>query len=145
MIIGAGPAGLGCAIRLKQLDPTITVCILEKGASVGSHILSGAIIDPRSLKELVPDWKARAAPLTRSVIKDKFMFLTSSHALYLPTPPQMHNKGNYVASLGSLCRWLAKEAESLGVEIYQNFPATRCLFDEKDRVIGVQTGSQGLD
>lgn len=145
VIIGAGPAGLGCAIRLKQLDPTITVCILEKGASVGSHILSGAIIDPRSLKELVPDWKARGAPLTRSVIKDKFIFLTSSHAISLPTPPQMHNKGNYVASLGSLCRWLAKEAESLGVEIYPNFPATRCLFDEKDRVIGVQTGSQGLD
>jgi electron-transferring-flavoprotein dehydrogenase len=145
VIVGAGPAGLGCGIRLKQLDPSLSVCILEKGASVGSHILSGAIIEPRSLKELFPDWKIRGAPLTTPVTKDRFLFLTSSHAFSLPTPPQMHNKGNYVASLGSLCRWLAKEAEELGVEIYPSFPASECLFDKKDRVIGVQTATQGLD
>lgn len=145
VICGAGPAGLGCGIRLKQLDPSLTVCILEKGAAVGSHILSGAIIEPRALDELFPDWKERGAPLLTPVTKDKFCFLTASHAYSLPTPPQMHNKGNYVASLGALCRWLATEAEALGVEIYPSFPATQCLFDEKDRVIGVQTGPQGLD
>ncbi|MBA3813223.1 MAG: electron transfer flavoprotein-ubiquinone oxidoreductase [Alphaproteobacteria bacterium] len=145
IIVGAGPAGLGCAIRLKQLDPSLTVCILEKGASVGSHILSGALIEPRALVELFPNWKTRGAPLTTPATKDRFLFLTSAHAFSLPTPPQMKNKGNYVASLGSLCRWLAKEAEEVGVEIYPSFPATECLFDENDKVIGVQTGPQGLD
>jgi len=145
IIVGAGPAGLGCAIRLKQLDPTLTVCILEKGASVGSHILSGAIIEPRSLNELFPDWKIMGAPLTTPVTRDRFLFLTPSHALPLPTPPQMHNKGNYVASLGTLCRWLATQAEELGVEIYPSFAATQCLFDDKGQVVGVQTGPQGLD
>lgn len=145
VIVGAGPAGLGCAIRLKQLDSSITVCILEKGAAVGSHILSGAVIEPRALDELFPDWKARGAPLTTHAMKDKFLFLTASQAFTLPTPPQMRNKGNYVASLGALCRWLAKEAEALGVEIYSSFAAAKCLFDDKDQVIGVQTGAQGLD
>lgn len=145
VIVGAGPAGLGCAIRLKQLDSSITVCILEKGSSVGSHILSGAVIEPRALNELFPDWKARGAPLTTPITKDQFLFLTATQAFSLPTPPQMHNKGNYVASLGALCRWLATEAEALGVEIYPSFSATECLFDNQDRVIGVQTGAQGLD
>lgn len=145
IIVGAGPAGLGCAIRLKQLDPTLTVCILEKGAAVGSHLLSGAVLEPRSLQELFPDWKARGAPLTTPATKDRFLLLTPSHAFPLPTPPQMHNKGNYVISVGALCQWLAKQAEELGVEIYPNFPATQCLFDDQDQVIGVQTGPQGLD
>lgn len=145
VIVGAGPAGLGCGIRLKQLDPSLTVCILEKGAAVGSHILSGAVIEPRALDELFSDWKARGAPLTIPVIKDQFLFLTSSRAFSLPTPPQMHNKGNYVGSLEALCQWLAKEAEGLGVEIYSSFPVAQCLFDEKDHVIGIQTGPQGLD
>lgn len=145
LIVGAGPAGLGCAIRLKQLDPTITVCVLEKGAAVGSHILSGAVIEPRALNELFPDWEKKRAPLTTPVIKDKFLFLTAAKAFSLPTPPQMKNKGNYVASLGALCQWLATEAEELGVEIYPSFAAAQCLFDDKDQVIGVQTGDQGLD
>ena len=123
VIVGAGPAGFGAAIRLKQLDPTLKICILEKGAEVGSHILSGAIIEPRALNELFPDWKKRGAPLTTPAIQDKFFFLTSSTALRLPTPPQMRNKGNYVASLGALCQWFAQEAETLGVEIYPGFAA----------------------
>ncbi len=145
IIVGAGPAGLGCAIRLKQLAPALSVCVLEKGSEVGSHILSGAIIEPRALNELFPDWKERGAPLKTSVSKDKFLFLTPSNSLRLPTPPQMHNKGNYVASLGALCKWLAQEAEALGVEIYPGFAVTSCLFNEDDKVIGVETGSMGLD
>ncbi|HUX80066.1 MAG TPA: electron transfer flavoprotein-ubiquinone oxidoreductase [Alphaproteobacteria bacterium] len=145
VIVGAGPAGLGSAIRLKQLEPSLKVCILEKGSEVGSHILSGAIIEPRALNELFPDWQKRGAPLTTPVTKDNFLFLTASFATRLPTPPQMHNHGNYVASLGALCQWLAGEAESLGVEIYPGFAAVSCLFDGSERVIGVQTGPQGLD
>src|ERR1700722_4018879 len=103
VIVGAGPAGLGAAIRLKQLDPTIKVCILEKGADVGSHILSGAVIEPRALQELFPDWEKRAASLITPVIEDQFLLLTSSSAFRLPTPPQMRNKGNFVTSLGALC------------------------------------------
>lgn len=145
VIVGAGPAGLGASIRLKQLNPTLKICILEKGAEVGSHILSGAVIEPRALSELFPDWKERGAPLTTPVTKDQFLYLTSSKAFSLPTPPQMHNKGNYVGSLGNLCRWLAKEAEALGVEIYPGFAGSHCLFNETHEVIGIQTGPQGLD
>jgi len=145
LIIGAGPAGLGAAIRLKQLDPSFKVCVLEKGAEVGSHILSGAVIEPRALNELFPDWKDRGTPLTTPVTKDKFLFLTASKAVSLPTPPQMRNKGNYIGSLGALCKWLAQEAESLGVEIYPGFAVAECLFSDKGDVIGIQTVPQGLD
>lgn len=145
IIVGAGPAGLGAAIKLKQLNPAIKVCILEKGAEVGSHLLSGAVIEPRALEELFPDWRKRGAPLTTPASKDTFLFLTSTKAFHLPTPPQMYNKGNYVASLGELCLWLSQQAESLGVEIYPGFAVTNCLFNEEGDVIGVQTGSLGLD
>ena len=145
IIVGAGPAGLGCAIRLKQLDTTLKVCVLEKGAEVGSHILSGAVIEPRALDELFPDWKERGAPLTTPVTEDQFLFLTPKASFCLPIPPQMNNKGNYVASLGALCQWLAQQAETLGVEIYPGFAAESCLFNESGHVIGVQTGPQGLD
>lgn len=145
IIVGAGPAGLGAAIRLKQLNSTLKVCILEKGAAIGSHILSGAVIDPRALAELFPEWKERGAPLTTAAVHDTFLFLTSKKAFPLPTPPQMRNQGNYVASLGALCLWLAEQAESLGVEIYPGFAVTNCLFNEKEEVIGVETGPVGLD
>lgn len=145
LIVGAGPAGLGAAIKLKHLSPHLKVCILEKGKEVGSHILSGAVIEPRALDELFPDWKERGAPLTTPAVKDQFLFLTSSHAFSLPIPSQMHNKGNYIGSLGNLCRWLAQEAEALGVEIYPSFSVDCCLFNENDQMIGIQTVPQGLD
>ncbi len=145
VIVGAGPAGLGAAIRLKQLDPKITVCILEKGAEVGNHILSGAIIEPRALNDLFPDWRARGAPLETPAIKDHFLFLTAYHAWPMPTPPQMHNKGNYIASLGALCKWLAGQAEALGVEIFPGFAGSCCLFNDENQVVGIETGPQGLD
>jgi len=145
IIVGAGPSGLGAAIRLKQLDPSINVCVLEKGAEVGSQVLSGAVIEPRALYELFPDWKERGAPLTTPVTKDHFLFLTSSQAWTMPTPPQMHNKGNYIGSLGALCKWLAGQAEALGVDIFPGFSIARCLFNEENQVIGVETTPQGLD
>lgn len=145
VIVGAGPAGLGAAIRLKQLDASLSVCILEKGAEVGSHILSGAVIEPRALAELFPDWQEKGAPLTTPATKDKFLFLTATRAFRFPAPPQMKNKGNYVASLGALCQWLAKEAEARGVEIYAGFAGDRLLYNGEGKVTGVETGPQGLD
>ena len=145
VIVGGGPSGLGAAIRIKQLEPGLSVCILEKGSEIGSHILSGAVIEPRALNELFPDWKERGAPLTTPCRGDKFLFLTKSRAIRFLTPPQMYNRGNYVASLGALCKWLAGEATTLGVEIYPGFAASTCLFDSNDHLIGVQTGPQGVD
>ncbi len=145
IIVGAGPSGLSCAIRLKQLNSDINVCILEKGSEVGAHILSGAIFDPCALNELVPDWKNKGAPLTCKAKKDKFTFLTKNYSLPMVVPPQMHNKGNYIISLGNLCRWLASEAESLGVEIFPGFAAAEILYNDKDEVIGVATGDMGLN
>ncbi len=145
VIVGAGPSGLGAAIRLKQLAPSLSVCILEKGAEVGSHILSGAVIEPRALNELFPDWKERGAPLTTPCTHDKFLILTEERAIRFLTPPQMHNKGNYVASLGALCKWLGEQATALGVEIYPGFAGYSCLFNDAGDMIGVQTGAQGID
>jgi electron-transferring-flavoprotein dehydrogenase len=144
VIVGGGPAGLSCAIRLKQLNPEISVCLLEKGSEIGSHLLSGAVFEPRALDELIPDWKEKGAPLTCAVTEDEFIFLTETKAFKLPTPPQMHNHGNYIISLGALAKWLAQQAEALGVEIYAGFPASELLFDETGRVKGVATGDMGI-
>ena len=148
VIVGGGPSGLACAIRLKQLAQAggreISVCVLEKGSEIGAHILSGAVLEPRALAELFPDWKELGAPLNTPAAEDRFLFLTESKAWKLPTPPQMANHGNYIISLGNLCRWLAGRAEGLGVEIYPGFAAAEVLYDEKGRVRGVATGDMGI-
>ena len=148
VIVGAGPAGLAAAIRLKQLtvehQKELSVCIVEKGSEVGAHILSGAVVEPRALNELLPDWRERGAPLNTPAQNDRFLFLTERRAFRMPTPPQMHNHGNYVVSLGNVCRWLGREAEALGVEIYPGFAAAEVLFDDAGAVAGVATGSMGV-
>ena len=144
VIVGAGPSGLACAIRLKQLKPDATVCILEKGSEVGAHLLSGAVFEPRALDELIPDWKDKGAPLSTSAGKDKFLFLTEKKAFPLPVPPQMHNKGNYIISLGVLARWLAEQAQAMGIEIYPGFAAAEVLYDKNGAVKGVATGDMGI-
>jgi electron-transferring-flavoprotein dehydrogenase len=148
VVVGAGPSGLAAAIRLKQLAATagseLGVCIVEKGSEVGAHILSGAVFEPRALNELIPDWRERGAPLNTPAIDDRFLYLTKNRALRLPTPPPMHNHGNYIISLGNLCRWLAQQAEELGVEIYPGFAAAEVLYDDNGRVRGVATGDMGI-
>src|SRR5271154_6212934 len=148
VVVGAGPAGLAAAIRLKQLAAAagseIAVCVIEKGSEVGAHILSGAVFEPRALGELFPDWRERGAPLNTPASEDRFLYLTRNRALRMPTPPQMHNSGNYIISLGNLCRWLATQAEELGVEIYPGFAAAEVLYDEGGRVRGVATGDMGV-
>ena len=148
VVVGAGPAGLAAAIRLKQLSPETTVCVVEKGGEVGAHILSGCVLEPRALDELLPDWRERGAPLNTPAGEDRFLLLTRTRSIRLPTPPQMHNAGNYVVSLGDVCRWLAGQAESLGVEIYPGFAAAELLVeDDADgtpRVVGVATGDMGV-
>jgi electron-transferring-flavoprotein dehydrogenase len=145
VIVGAGPAGLAAAIRIKQRSPDISVCVVEKAGEVGAHILSGAVIEPRALDELLPDWKERGAPLTTPAGEDQFVFLTRTRAFRSPiTPPQMHNHGNYVVSLGDVVRWLGTQAETLGVEIYPGFAAAELLI-ENDRVVGVATGDMGIN
>jgi electron-transferring-flavoprotein dehydrogenase len=147
VIVGAGPAGLAAAIRLKQAAGAagreISVCVLEKGAEVGAHILSGAVLEPRALDELLPDWKALGAPIDTPAREDRFLYLTAKRAIRLPTPPQMHNRGNWIVSLGQVCRWLGAQAEALGVEIYPGFAAAEVLF-EGERVVGVATGDMGI-
>ena len=148
VVVGGGPAGLAAAIRLKQLaaaaEHEIAVCVVEKGSEVGAHILSGAVFEPRALDELIPDWRERGAPLVTPATEDRFLLLTQSRAFRLPTPPQMRNHGNYIISLGNLCRWLAQQAEALGVEIYPGFAAAEVLYDDAGRVRGVATGDMGI-
>jgi len=148
IIVGAGPAGLSAAIRLAQLgqekNQPVNICVLDKGAEVGSHILSGAVLEPRALNELIPDWRQKSAPLHTVATQDQFNFLTPKKSYRLPTPPQMHNKGNYIISLEKFCRWLAEQAESLGVNIFPSFAATEIIY-ENDRVCGVITGDKGVD
>lgn len=148
VIVGAGPSGLSAAIRLAQLSQqnqvALSICVIEKGDQVGAHILSGAVLEPRALNELIPDWQQKNPPLHTPVIQDKFIYLTKNKAWRLPTPLPMHNRGNFVISLGLWCRWLAQEAESLGVNIFPGFAATEILYDG-DCVVGVATGDKGLD
>ncbi len=147
LIVGAGPAGLSAAIRLAQLaqedQQEMTIMVVEKGSEVGAHILSGAVLEPRALNELIPDWKNKDAPLSMPVTKDEFQFLTTTKALRLPTPPQMKGEGNYIISLGNLCRWLATQAESLGVQIFPGFPAAEAII-EQGEVRGIVTGAFGI-
>ena len=148
VVVGGGPSGLSAAIRLKQLAQEtgrdLEVCLIEKGSEVGAHILSGAVLEPRTLNELLPDWKERGAPLDTPVTDDKFLYLTQSGSIRLPTPPQMNNHGNYIISLGNFCRWLGEQAEALGVEIYPGFAAAEVLYDENGAVRGVATGDMGI-
>lgn len=149
IIVGAGPAGLSAAIRVKQLskeiNTSINVIVLEKAGDIGGHIISGAVLEPRALNELIPDWKEKGAPVSIAVTEDEFVLLSKTSHLRLPTPPQMRNKGNYIISLGLLCRWLAKEAESLGVEIFPGFAATGLIYDDNGRVKGITTNAVGID
>jgi len=148
VIVGAGPSGLSAAIRLRQLaeerGQDITVCLLEKGSEVGAHILSGAVIETRALDELLPDWKERGAPLNTPAADDRFLLLTRKGSISLPTPPQMNNHGNYIVSLGNVCRWLKEQAEEAGVEIFEGFAAAEILYNEDGSVAGVATGDMGV-
>jgi electron-transferring-flavoprotein dehydrogenase len=144
VVVGAGPSGLAAAIRAKQLNADLSVCVLEKGSEVGAHILSGAVFETRSLTELIPDWREKGAPLDTPATDDVFLFLTETKSLRLPTPPQMHNDGNYIISLGNLCRWLAEQAEGLGVEVFPGFAAAEVLYNEDGSVKGVATGDMGI-
>ncbi|MCW5752152.1 MAG: electron transfer flavoprotein-ubiquinone oxidoreductase [Alphaproteobacteria bacterium] len=151
VIVGAGPAGLAAAIRLKQLSGEaahdVSVCVIEKGSEVGAHILSGAVIDPVALNELIPDWKEKDAPIRTAVAEDRFYILTEANHIPVPgllLPPLMNNHGNYIVSLGNVCRWLAAQAESLGVEIYPGFAAAEVLYHEDGSVRGVATGDMGI-
>lgn len=150
LIVGAGPAGLSAAIRIKQLAAEkaqdISVCVIEKSAEIGGHILSGTVIDPRALNELIPDWKERGAPLDTPVSEDRFLMLSAESSLKIPNillPDCFHNEGNFVISLANLCRWLGSQAEALGVEIYPGFAGAEILYSDKGAVCGVATGDMG--
>jgi electron-transferring-flavoprotein dehydrogenase len=148
LIVGGGPAGLAAAIRLKQLSgDAVSVCVIDKGAEIGAHILSGAIMDPRSLNELIPDWKARGAPLHTAVSEDRVAFLGTSRAFQVPgalVPDSLHNHGNYVVSLGKVTKWLGTQAEALGVEVFAGFAGAEILFNHAGAVVGVATGDMGV-
>ena len=151
VVVGGGPAGLSAAIRLKQLasqaNSEVSVCVIEKAAEIGGHILSGAVMDPRALSELFPDWQALGAPLNAPVGEDRFLMLSETTATRVPgwlLPDCLHNDGNYVVSLGNVCRWLGQQAEALGVEIYPGFAGSEVLFHENGAIKGVATGDLGL-
>jgi electron-transferring-flavoprotein dehydrogenase len=152
VVVGAGPAGLSAACRIMQLaaekEQEITVCVVEKGSEVGAHILSGAVLEPRAMNELFPDWKNQGAPLNNAVSQDRFFFYTSGKgAIKLPgwvIPKPTHNDGNYIVSMGNVCRWLAEQAEGLGVEVYPGFAAAEVLYHDDGRVKGIATGDMGV-
>ncbi len=151
LIVGGGPAGLSAAIRLKQLaaerNHEVSVCLIEKGSEIGAHILSGAVVDPIGLNELIPDWKEKGAPLETQMTDDQFLFLTKTGSYRFPNflmPRLMSNHGNYIVSLGDVCRWLGQQAEALGVEIYPGFAGAEVLYNEDGSVKGVATGDMGI-
>jgi electron-transferring-flavoprotein dehydrogenase len=148
VIVGAGPAGLAAAIRLRQLskarDREVTVCVIDKASELGAHTLSGAVLEPRALDELLPDWRDAGAPIVTPVTEDRFLWLTGKRAIRLPTPPQMHNAGNYIVSMGRVVKWLGEQAEALGVEIYPGFAGAEVLYHEDRSVKGVATGAMGV-
>jgi len=152
VIVGAGPSGLSAAIKLAQLsaesETELSICVVEKGSEVGAHILSGAVLEPRALNELIPDWKDKGAPLNTPVGDEEIMFLSETGATSVPgfaMPPAMHNKGNYIISLGNFCRWLGEQAEAMGIEVYPGFAAAEVLYNDDGSVKGVATGDMGLD
>jgi electron-transferring-flavoprotein dehydrogenase len=149
VIVGGGPAGLSTAIRLKQLNADLSVCVLEKGSEIGAHILSGAVVDPRALDEIIPDWRTSDCPLAATPVTDNWHWVLTRKGHYaMPhalMPPFMSNEGCYTTSLGNLCRWLGGRAEELGVEIFPGFPAAEVLYDDAGTLIGVQTGDMGVD
>lgn len=148
VIVGAGPSGLAASIRLAQLaqqhNQELNICLIDKGEEIGAHILSGAVLEPRALNELIPDWRDKNPPAHTPVTEDRFEFFTANRSWRLPTPPQMHNHGNDIISLGQFCRWLAQQAESLGVNVFPGFAATDIIYDG-DKVVGIITGDKGLD
>ncbi|OYV80373.1 MAG: electron transfer flavoprotein-ubiquinone oxidoreductase [Ferrovum sp. 37-45-19] len=149
VIVGAGVSGLGCAIKLKQLSQEknldISVCVIEKGSSIGSHILSGAVMEPTALNELFPDWQKRGAPLRVNVTSDHFYYLTKSRYYSLPIPSSLNNINNFIGSVGEYCQWLSTQAEDLGVEIYPGFSAAQVIYNDNREVIGISTGDMGRD
>ena len=148
VIVGGGPSGLATAIKLKQLNADVNVCVLEKGAEIGSHILSGNVFETRALDELIPNWKDLNAPIKTKVTKERFLFLGKKSSFSWPTwllPKVQQNHKNYIISLANLCRWLAEQAEALGVEIFPGFPASEILYNEDGSVKGVITQDMGLD
>ena len=151
VIVGAGPAGLSAAIRLKQLaaskNQDVSVVVLEKGSEPGAHILSGAVMDPKALTELIPDWKEKGAPLHQPVNDDAYVFLSETGGTRVPgalLPPFANNHGNYIVSLGNVVRWLAAQAEELGVEIFPGFPGAEVVYNDVGSVLGVATGTMGV-
>src|SRR5436309_5776417 len=147
VIVGAGPAGLAAAIRLKQIAPEVSVVVVEKGSEVGAHILSGAVIDPIGLDRLLPEWRSEETPIKTSVTDDRFYWLGPAGGMRLPNfllPPLMSNHGAFIVSLGNVCRWLASKAEALGVEIYPGFAAAEVLYGDAGEVVGVATGDMGV-
>ncbi len=142
--VGAGPAGLSFAIHLKQLNPELNVCVIEKASTIGAHILSGAVIEPQALDALLPSWRDNPPPICVPATTDEFLLLSKTGATKLPTPPQMNNHGNFIVSLGAMCAWLAPQAEALGVEIYPGFAASEILFDEAGAVACVRIGDMGI-
>ncbi|HEX9140182.1 MAG TPA: NAD(P)/FAD-dependent oxidoreductase, partial [Steroidobacteraceae bacterium] len=145
LIVGAGPAGLACAIRLKQCKPELSVCVLEKASTVGAHLLSGAVLEPGPLDALCPAWRQATLPVCVAASRDEMRLLTRKGSIRLPLPPQLHNAGNLIISLGGLAPWLATQAETLGVDVFAGFAGAEALFDAAGAVNGVRIGDMGLN